>query len=199
MSELHTHESGPTRTGNPKADAKAAKAYAKATRSWYQKKRWWLASALVVIMIASVAGGSGEGTEPAAAESTKKASATESAKETAPEEEAEPVQATEPEMTAGQANALQAAENYLSIMAFSRSGLIGQLSSSVGDGYSKADATFAADNVEVNWNQEAAEAAQNYLDTMPFSRDGLIQQLTSAAGDGFTKKQAIYGVDKAGL
>lgn len=67
------------------------------------------------------------------------------------------------------------------------------------NGRSKADATFAADHVEVDWNEEAAEAAKNYLEMTPFSRDGLIQQLTSAAGDGFTQKQAVYGVDQAGL
>lgn len=43
---------------NAKADAKAAKAYAKASRPWYKKKRWWAAGVLLIIIIAS-AGGAG--------------------------------------------------------------------------------------------------------------------------------------------
>jgi hypothetical protein len=44
---------------NPKAAAKAAKAYAKATRPWFKKKRWWLVGLIAIIVIASVAGGGG--------------------------------------------------------------------------------------------------------------------------------------------
>ena len=67
-------------------------------------------------------------------------------------------------MTSGQENALESAQNYLDMSGFSKAGLIQQLSSSAGDGYSKADATFAANNVDADWNEEAVEAAQNYLD-----------------------------------
>ena len=69
----------------------------------------------------------------------------------------------------------------------------------MGDGYSVEDATFAADHVAVNWNEQAALAAQSYLDITSFSRAGLIKQLSSSAGDGYTLKQATYGVDEAGL
>ena len=55
--------------------------------------------------------------------------------------------------------------------------------SSASDGYSKAGATFSANNVDADWNKEAVEAAKNYLDTMPMSKDALIQQLSSSAGD----------------
>ncbi|HVX54704.1 DUF4352 domain-containing protein [Nocardioides sp.] len=44
---------------NPKAAAKAAKAYAKASRPWYRKKRWWLLAAVVVIVIIVVATNNG--------------------------------------------------------------------------------------------------------------------------------------------
>jgi hypothetical protein len=47
---------------NPKADAKAAKAYAKATRPWYKKKRWIAAIIVGVIIVASALGsGGGDG------------------------------------------------------------------------------------------------------------------------------------------
>jgi hypothetical protein len=44
---------------NPKAAAKAAKAYAKASRPWYRKKRWWALAAVVVIVIIAVATSNG--------------------------------------------------------------------------------------------------------------------------------------------
>jgi hypothetical protein len=46
---------------NPKAEAKAAKAYAKAMRPWYKKKRVIIPAGLVALMIA-VSAGSGGGT-----------------------------------------------------------------------------------------------------------------------------------------
>ena len=101
-----------------------------------------------------------------------------------------------PQMTSGQENALRAAEDYIDLTAFSKQGLIEQLSSPAGDGYSKADATFAANHVDVDWNAEAVEAAEDYLELSSFSRQGLIEQLSSAAGDKFTPAQAQYAVNK---
>ena len=45
---------------NPKAEIKAAKAYAKATRPWYKKKRVIIPAGLVVLTIAGSAGSSGD-------------------------------------------------------------------------------------------------------------------------------------------
>lgn len=104
-----------------------------------------------------------------------------------------------PKMTAGQEQATGSALSYLEMSAFSRKGLIRQLSSSAADGYSVTDATYAVDHIVVNWNAQAARAARNYLSLTHFSRSGLIRQLESSAGDGFTHSQAVYGVKKAGL
>lgn len=208
MSEINPNEpTGQPSYKNAKAQAKAAKAYAKAQRPFYKKKRFIFPAALVALLIAvSMGTGGGTADDTTAVDDVSSAAVSDgTGKEVkaSSEEEAEPAseptEEAEPEMTAGQANALLAAENYLATMPFSYTGLIEQLSSPMGDGYSEADATYAADHVEVDWNEEAAEAAKNYLDTMPFSRDALIQQLTMAAGDGFTQKQAVYGVKKAGL
>lgn len=106
---------------------------------------------------------------------------------------------TAPSMTKSQEQAIGAAKQYLSFKAFSRTGLIRQLSSDAGDGYPVADATYAVDHITVNWNDQAAKAAEEYLKIMHFSRQGLIEQLESDAGDGFTHRQAVYGVSKAGL
>ena len=110
-----------------------------------------------------------------------------------------PSRSRSPDETAGQKNARESAEQYLQTAAFSRAGLIKQLSSQYGEGYSKADATYAVDHIDVNWNEQAAKAAKEYLANSPFSRSGLIQQLESSAGDGYTHAQAVYGVNKAGL
>ncbi|GAA0631236.1 hypothetical protein GCM10009547_38910 [Sporichthya brevicatena] len=113
--------------------------------------------------------------------------------------DAKPAEKSEPAMTMSQKNAVRSAESYLELMPFSKLGLIRQLSSSAGDGYSKADATFAVNQLKVDWNEQAYRAAQAYVDMMAFSRSGLIQQLTSSAGDQYTNAQATFAVNKLGL
>ena len=90
------------------------------------------------------------------------------------------------------------AKQYLSTSAFSQQGLIDQLDSSAGSGYSVNDATVAVDSLTVNWNAEAVQAAKDYLQTSPFSCTDLIQQLDSSAGDQYTVAQATYGATQAG-
>jgi Host cell surface-exposed lipoprotein len=107
------------------------------------------------------------------------------------------VQASAPAMTTAQQNAVDSAHQYLSFEAFSKKGLIQQLSSSAGDGYPRSVAVWAVNHIRVNWNQQAVKSARNYLSIESFSRNGLVQQLSSSAGDGFTLAQAEYGVSRA--
>ena len=102
-------------------------------------------------------------------------------------------------LTGSQKNAVRSAKNYLSFTGFSRKGLIRQLSSDAGDGYSITDATIAVDNLSVNWNKQAVRSAKNYLSFSGFSCKGLIRQLSSDAGDKYTIKQAKYGAQQAGV
>ena len=81
----------------------------------------------------------------------------------------------------------------------SRLGLIDQLSSDYGEGFEVADATWAVDQLHVNWNEQAVRSARQYLDYTSFSRQGLIDQLSSAYGEQFTLEQAVYAVNKIGL
>jgi hypothetical protein len=104
-----------------------------------------------------------------------------------------------PHYTVSQTQAIGAAKNYLSFQGFSYKGLIQQLSSKAGDGFSVADATFAVNHVHADWNAEAVKSAKNYLSFQHFSCAGLIQQLSSAAGDQFTVAQAQYAGHKVGL
>ncbi len=97
-----------------------------------------------------------------------------------------------------QKNAVRSANGYLRMAGFSRNGLIDQLSSSYGDGYSVADATAAVDSLSVNWKEQAVRSAQQYLKMSGFSCKGLINQLSSDAGEKFTVDQATYGAQQAG-
>jgi hypothetical protein len=100
---------------------------------------------------------------------------------------------TPPAISAEQANANGAAEEYLNGQHFSRTGLIEQLGY---EGYSTKVATRAVDSLHVDWYEQAVGVAKEYLSDQHFSRTGLIEQLRY---DGFTAKQAAYGVKGAGL
>lgn len=104
-----------------------------------------------------------------------------------------------PAGTRSQLNALKSAEQYLDFTAFSKNGLIRQLSSPAGDKYSKSDATWAVNHLKVNWKEQAVKSAEEYLTIQSFSRNGLIRQLSSKAGSGFTVSEATYAADKVGL
>ncbi|MFS0886436.1 hypothetical protein [Aeromicrobium sp. 179-A 4D2 NHS] len=78
---------------NPKAAAAAAKAYAKATRPWFKKKRFVIPLALVALTIVGSALGSGTETEPASddkAATTKVATASEAPAKPVAEKKAAP-------------------------------------------------------------------------------------------------------------
>jgi hypothetical protein len=100
-------------------------------------------------------------------------------------------------MTGGQQQSVDAAEGYLSDgQGFSEQGLLGQLTSSDGNGFSTSDAEFAINYLSPNWDKQAVDAANGYLsEGQGFSDQGLLQQLTSSAGDGFTQSQAEYAIN----
>ena len=97
------------------------------------------------------------------------------------------------------ANAFGSAVSYLDFMGFSRDGLIDQLTSEYGDGYTQEQAETAIEALEeyglVDWNEQAVRSAQSYLDYSGFSRAGLIDQLSSEYGGQFTEEEATYAVD----
>lgn len=94
-----------------------------------------------------------------------------------------------------QQQAVRKAQDYLDYTAFSRTGLINQLSSF--EGFSVSDATFAVDSLDVDWNEQAAKKAADYLDYTSFSHSSLMNQLISF--EGFTPQQAAYGTSAVGL
>lgn len=112
---------------------------------------------------------------------------------------AKPVKPKAKPPTVAQEEAMEAAQSYVDMTGFSRAGLLEQLTSSAGSGFEKADAVYAVNRINVDWNAEAVESAKSYLELTSFSRSGLIEQLTSKAGSEFTMKQAKYAVNKVGL
>jgi Host cell surface-exposed lipoprotein/Protein of unknown function (DUF732) len=107
---------------------------------------------------------------------------------------------TGPAGTVSELSALQSAQSYLDMgSGFSRLGLIDQLDSAAGEGFSKADATWAVSHLKVDWNAQAVLSAKGYMAIGGFSRNSLINQLDSAAGEKFTRAQAIYAAKAVGL
>lgn len=94
--------------------------------------------------------------------------------------------------TTGEQNALESANSYLRLMAFSHDGLIDQLEY---EGYTTAEATYAANNCGADWNEQALKSAKSYLSHMAFSYTGLIDQLEY---EKFTTSQATYAADNCG-
>jgi hypothetical protein len=119
-------------------------------------------------------------------------------KVTAPPVTAPPV--TTPPAPVLNKNAVQAAKQYLNAEpGFSQAGLIAQLDSPDGSGFSVADATAAVDSLTVNWDAQAVDAAKNYNSSIGgFSCSSMIQQLDSPDGGQFTVAQATYGATQAG-
>lgn len=88
-----------------------------------------------------------------------------------------------------QRNAVESANNYLSVMPFSDKGLRDQLAF---DGYPQDAIDYAMNNISVDWNEQAVKKARQYDELMGMSDAALYDQLIF---DGFTPEQAQYGVD----
>jgi len=98
-----------------------------------------------------------------------------------------------------QRQAIGSAKEYLRFEAFSKQGLIDQLDSKYGEGFSKAVSTYAVNHIRVSWNAQAVRSAKSYLRFEHFSRAGLIDQLQSPYGAQFTHAQAVYAANHVGF
>ena len=146
--------------------------------------------ALVVLtgIVIGLAACSGDDDDGAAAPppTTTKAPATEPAPTGETAEEAAP---GGDGPTPSQERAVRLAQNSLDLGGFSRLGLINYLTQV--EGFTRADARYAADNARANWKEQAVEAAQRRVDsTDGYSPTNLIRNLTQV--DGFTKADATY-------
>lgn len=168
---------------------------------WRHKVTTTLLAILTVVVLAAIGySGSGtstnsDGTRQPATTSNSNTGQPGSTQQQAPDKATKPA----PSYTTGQEQAIGAAKDYLAYAAFSKAGLIDQLSSQYGEGFKRRDAVFAVNHIAVNWNQQAVKAAKEYLAYEHFSRAGLIDQLSSEYGDGFTRAQAVYAANHVGF
>jgi hypothetical protein len=201
--EFETQKAAVLRGGHYVATEAEAPAVAKKR---YGKGCLVLVGIIVVLMIIGAIVGPGERTAPssntvaedkASSEITVAADAPEGSN-TVMAATAEPESAPSVGLFGPQANAARSAQQYLDMTGFSRRGLIEQLSSDAGNGYSAADATAAVDSLAVDWDEQAVRSAKQYLEMTGFSCSGLVEQLSSDAGSKYTKAQARFGAEKAG-
>ena len=175
-------------------------------KKWWSRPVWklplWLWIVIAVLIIGAIGSNGGSQSNTPTAAKSSESSPQENVDTTIQEVEKTTVPA-KPKMTLSQENAVKEARSYLNTMAFSRKGLIEQLSSEFGSEFPLADAEFAVNylekNNEVDWNFQAAKSAKEYLATQSFSCNGLIEQLSSDFGGKFTQAQATYGANQAGL
>lgn len=147
---------------------------------------------IVMMIVGAIVGGGDDAKKETATSSAPSTPSSAASKPSSPSAQTT-TQAPADTATAGQRNAIRKAQDYLDMKGFSRSALITQLEF---EGYSTDDATYAADHISVDWNEQATRAGTAYLDMSGFSRDGLAAQLEQ--GDGFTPEQAAYGAEHAG-
>jgi Host cell surface-exposed lipoprotein len=176
-----------------------------------------IGAVILIVVIAVVATGGGNKPPPVStgyspppvATTTPAPQVTDPAGEVCPASEASggycPGDSPPPQYTVSQQQAIDAAQSYLNVEpGFSYQGLIDQLDSAYGSGFSVADATFAVSTIaaatdEAFWDQQAAASAKNYMQTEPgWSACSLVQQLDSSAVQ-FTQAQAEYGSSSVGL
>lgn len=173
---------------------------------WWSKPVWklplwaWIVIATVII---SAFGSSGSSQNETSSGGNNSETTEQKQSDTTIQGTEETAAPPKPKINASQENAVEEARSYLRTMAFSRQGLIDQLSSEYGSQFALADAEFAVayleNNSEIDWNAQAVKSAKEYLDSQSFSCNGLIDQLSSEYGSKFTQSQATYGATQAGL
>lgn len=95
--------------------------------------------------------------------------------------------------TSEQTNALAKARSYSDNVHLSKQGIYKQLTSQF-EGFSPADAQYAIDNLETDYNKNALEKAKNYQSNLHMSKNAIYHQLTSQF-EGFTAAEAQYAID----
>lgn len=178
---------GPSAPRDGKAQAAADKAYRKATRPWFKKKRFLLPLIIVGIMIISSIANAGKNEPSTAVAPSADASAA------APAAPA-PAEAAAPAVPTEYKSALKKAESYSETMHMSKAGIYKQLTSEYGEKFSPKAAQYAVDNLKADYKANALAKAKSYQETMSMSPEGIRQQLTSEHGEKFTPAEADYAV-----
>ena len=87
-------------------------------------------------------------------------------------------------------NAIESAEAYNKVFAYSKKGLIENLKY---EGFSEEIAECAVKSINVNWKENCVRSAYSYLDLFDMSKKELIHQLDY---DGFTTEEIDYAMNQ---
>lgn len=148
----------------------------------YKRVWFWL---LVVVVLGSVGAALGDGEEKEPVVDNDKGQS----EVVDIEESPEVVEPEEEKVPREYRNALKSAEGYLRAMHFSKEGLYNQL---LYEEYPQDAASYAVDNIVVDWNEQALKTAESYLNLMSFSDSGLRDQLEY---EGFSEEQIDYAIN----
>ncbi len=94
-------------------------------------------------------------------------------------------------------NALESAKDYNEDQPMSKAGLLDQLTSKDGEGFTQEAGEYAVNHLNANWNENALKCAKDYLKEEHMSRSDLQEQLGSSVddgGEGFTQDQVQYAL-----
>lgn len=173
----------------------------KQKKPWY--KRWWVWVIIVIVAIFIAGGALGDDddddssdsssakTEQTTKKTHKKAEKTESSSQSKPKE-------SKPKVPEEYKNALATAEEYNEDQPMSKAGLLDQLTSKDGEGFTQAAGEYAVNHINADWNENALKCAKEYEKTEHLSRADVQDQLSSGVddgGEGFTPEQVQYAMD----
>ena len=99
-----------------------------------------------------------------------------------------------PSAPAEYTSALAKAQTYVDMMAFSKAGLLNQLTATYGEKFSQAAADYAVAHVKADYNANALIKAKEYQNDMNMSPAAIHDQLTSSYGEKFTNAEADYAI-----
>ena len=80
----------------------------------------------------------------------------------------------------------------------SKAGLLDQLTSKDGEGFTQAAGEYAVNHIQANWNENALKCAKDYEKTEHLSRADVQDQLGSSiddGGEGFTQSEVQYAMN----
>lgn len=165
----------------------------------FYKRVWFIILAIAVFIAIAVGATGGDEDEAEAADDTTPVVTAPAADAPVDVPAAAPVEDDVPapevqDVPREHQSALRKAETYSEMMHMSKAGILDQLTSDYGEGFSPEAARYAVDNVDADWNNNALEKARTYQDTMSMSPSAIHEQLVSGYGEKFTVEEADYAL-----
>ena len=87
-------------------------------------------------------------------------------------------------------NAIESAEEYNKVLAYSKKGIIEKLKY---EGFSEDIAECAVKSINANWKENCVRSAHSYLEIISYSKEELIHQLDYV---GFTAEEIDYAMNQ---